>query len=236
VALVRVTRRAVLLDALGTLVELEPPTPRLVAELQARGVRAAEPAVRAALLAEISYYRGHHDEAGTRAGLEDLRRRCAAVVEEHLRTGLEPSEVLAALLASLRFSPYPEVPGVLRALRAGGARLIVVSNWDVSLHDVLAETRLAPLVDAVVTSAELGVAKPDARIFEHALRLAGVRAEAALHAGDSLEADVEGARAAGIEPLLVHRDGTPPPRGVRFVRTLDGLLDRSGRPAASRTL
>ena len=48
-------------------------------------------------------------------------------------------------------------------------RLVVVSNWDVSLHERLAETGLAPLVDGAVASAEVGAAKPDRAIFAHAL-------------------------------------------------------------------
>ena len=128
------------------------------------------------------------------------------------------------MLAAIRFRPYPEVPGVLRALRQRGAAIVVVSNWDVSLHDVLERTGLRALVDAVVTSAELGVAKPDPAIFAEALALAGAAADEAVHAGDSVEADVEGARAAGIEPVLVARDGERPPAGVRAIPTLAGLL------------
>ena len=93
----------------------------------------------------------------------------------------------------------------MRALRAAGCALVVVSNWDVSLHERLAETGLAPLVDGVVASAEVGVAKPERAIFERALALAGVRAADAWHVGDSVAEDVEGARAAGIRPVLVAR-------------------------------
>jgi putative hydrolase of the HAD superfamily len=60
------------------------------------------------------------------------------------------------------------VPATLERLR-GGARLAVVSNWDVSLHDVLERTGLRGLVDVVVISSELGVAKPDPAIFRAAL-------------------------------------------------------------------
>jgi putative hydrolase of the HAD superfamily len=103
-------------------------------------------------------------------------------------------------------------------------RIVVVSNWDVSLHDRLAETGLAPLVDGAVASAELGHAKPDRAIFEQALALAGARADAALHAGDSLEADVEGALAAGLRAVLVARDGpATAPDGVPVVRSLAEL-------------
>jgi putative hydrolase of the HAD superfamily len=216
--------RAALLDALGTLVELERPWPHLVAELDARGVAVAEDDARRAMLAEMAYYKANHDDASDRAGLEDLRRRCAAIVRGELGIALPVAEIEEAMLAAIRFRPYPEVPGVLRALRERGARLVVVSNWDVSLHDVLERTRLRPLLDAVVTSAEFGAAKPDPAIFAHALELAGARAADAVHAGDDVEADVHGARAAGIEPVLVARDGEPAPAGVRRIPTLDGLL------------
>ena len=216
--------RAVLLDALGTLVELERPWPYLVEELAARGVVVGEDVARAAMLAEMAYYRAHHDEAVDWATLKDLRRRCAAVVQEQLQTALPLDDVLDALLGAIRFRAYPEVPGVLARLRAGGARLAVVSNWDVSLHDVLERTGLRPLVDAVVISAELGVAKPDPAIFRAALDRLGAGPDGALHVGDSLEDDVAGARAAGLEAVLVARNGAPAPEGVRAVRSLAELV------------
>jgi putative hydrolase of the HAD superfamily len=178
------------------------------------------------MLAEMAYYRAHHDEANTWPALRDLRRRCAAVIQTHLRTALPLDEVEAALLGAVRFRAYPEVPDALTRLRAGGARLAVVSNWDVSLHDVLERTALRPLVDAVVISAELGAAKPDPAIFRAALERLGAEAGDALHAGDSVEHDVAGARAAGIEAVLVARDGAEVPDGVRAVASLDELLDR----------
>ncbi len=133
---------AVLLDALGTLVELETPWPHLERELAARGVVVDLEAARTAMLAEMAYYRAHHDEARDWATLKDLRRRCAAVVQESLGTSLPLADVEDALLAAIRFRAYPEVPAALERLRAGGARLAVVSNWDVSLHDVLERTGL----------------------------------------------------------------------------------------------
>jgi putative hydrolase of the HAD superfamily len=215
---------AVLLDALGTLVELETPWPHLVGELAARGVAVGEEAARGAMLAEMAYYRAHHDEAGDWPGLKDLRRRCAGVVQGHLGTSLPVAEVEDALLAAIRFRAYPEVPAVLGRLRAAGARLAVVSNWDISLHDVLERTQLRALVDVVVISAELGAAKPDPAIFRAALQRLGATASDAIHVGDSVEHDVAGARAAGLEAVLVARNGAPVPDGVRVVAALDGIL------------
>ncbi len=219
--------RALLLDALGTLVELEPPVLPLRRELRERcGFEASEQAVAAALRAEIAFYRANHDMAVDRASLALLRERAAVA----LRDALPGAEALAlgplteTLLAALRFRPFPEVPETLREARARGLRLVVVSNWDVSLHDVLADTGLAALVDGVITSAEQGSAKPAPAIFARGLQLAGVEAHEALHVGDSFEHDVAGARAAGIEPLLVVREGEAP-AGVRTIRSLPELLD-----------
>ena len=216
-----------LLDALGTLIELEPPWPHLVAAMAARGVAITEESARAAMVAEMAYYRAHHDEAGTRAGLADLRRRCAEIVAGALASPLAVDEVQAALLEALRFRPYPEAVAVLDALRRRGATLVVVSNWDLSLHDVLGATGLDRRVDHVVTSAELGVAKPDPAIFAHALALAGVGADQALHVGDSIKADVAGARAAGIEVILLARAGERAPTGTRAIASLEQLLDEA---------
>lgn len=225
--------RALLLDALGTLVELEPPVEPLRRELRARcGLEVSAAEAGAALRAEIAFYRAHHDDASDRERLADLRRRAT----EALRDALPPAahalplpELTEALLAALRFRPFAEVPGVLRAARERGLRLVVVSNWDVSLRDVLDATGLAPLLDGAAISAELGSAKPDGTIFARGLELAGVGAADAVHVGDSVEHDVAGALAAGIEPLLVVRNGAGgqapgPPPGVRAIPTLEPLL------------
>jgi putative hydrolase of the HAD superfamily len=223
VGLGRVTPRAVLLDALGTLVELPPPGPALVEELAARGVKVRESEAGWAIGAEIAFYRAHLHHARDADGLELLRERCTEVLRAALPAhAREVRDLRGALLGALRFRPYPEVPDALRALREAGARLVVASNWDVSLHEVLDRTGLAPLVDGAVSSAEVGAAKPDPALFAAALEVAGAEPGEALHVGDSPEADVAGARAAGIEPVLVVRSGAAP-AGVRTVRSLDEL-------------
>jgi putative hydrolase of the HAD superfamily len=126
------------------------------------------------------------------------------------------------MLAALEFTAYPDAEPALEALRARGLRLVIASNWDCSLADWVGPTGLLELVDGVVSSADAGAAKPAAPVFERALALAGVGAHQAVHVGDSLEADVEGARAAGIRPLLLQRDGEPP-AGVEAIRSLAEL-------------
>ena len=211
-----------LLDALGTLLDFEPPAPYLRAALVERtGADIGEAAARTAIKAEITYYREHLHEGSGPEALHDLRWRCAEAMDLPFATPV----VLAALLASLRFHAYPDSAPTLRALRDAGIRTVVVSNWDWSLHERLEETGLAELVDGAVASAVIGSSKPDGAIFRAALDLVGAAPAQAWHVGDTPEADVEGARRAGLRPILIDRDGAQAPLdGVLTVRSLAELI------------
>ena len=213
----------VFLDALGTLVWLEPPAPRLRRLLAEHGHNVTEERAAAAFAAEISYYLDHHLEGSDPAALDELRDRCARIVADVLDLpALDHAEARRAMLGALSFEPYPEVAGVLRELRVRRHALVVVSNWDCSLPGWLEGAGLRDLLDDVVSSAAVGAAKPDPAIFAAALVRAGARPEDTVHVGDSLEKDVAGARAAGIRPVLVYRDGGPP-GGVEAIGTLSEL-------------
>jgi putative hydrolase of the HAD superfamily len=191
--------RCVLLDALGTLVELEPPWPLLAAVLHIEDQDPVERAMRA----EMRYYRDHSHEGRDETSLADLRRRCAELVSADLGRDVTPEELMAAI----RFHPFPDAPRALAELRDLELRLVCVSNWDCSLPDVLARVGLGELLDGVVTSAVAGARKPDPAIFAAALEVAGCGPEEALHVGDTEDEDIHGARAAGIRALLIRRDG-----------------------------
>jgi putative hydrolase of the HAD superfamily len=133
--------------------------------------------------------------------------------------GLDHATARRAMLGALEFRPYDDVLPTLPALRDGGARLVVASNWDCSLPDWLGSAGLLELFDGIVTSATAGVAKPDPRLFRRALEVAGVDAGDAVHVGDSIANDVEGARAAGVRAVLVTRSAEPSP-GVETIRSL----------------
>jgi len=230
--------RVVSLDALGTLVELDDPVRRLAEELGRRGVAVSEAQAGAALRAEIAYYRAHHDSAVDAISLAWLRARCSEVlrgalaqagVDGEALAALGPGALREALLAALRFAVFADVPDALRELRAAGHRLVVVSNWDVSLHEMLRSTGLDELVDAAISSAEARARKPAPEIFARAVALAGGAAgdegRPALHAGDSVELDVAGALAAGLDAVLVARGGVTAavPAGVPVIDSLAGL-------------
>jgi putative hydrolase of the HAD superfamily len=220
-------KAVILLDALGTLLELKPPAPALRAELANRfRITVTEEQAHAALAAEIAYYRAHLDEGRDADSLATLRNRCAGVLREALPpteqlAAVDERDLTAALLASVRFRPFDDVVPALEAMKAAGRRLVVVSNWDVSLHVVLDRLGLTRYLDGIITSAEAGARKPAPGIFAKALTIARANPQDAIHIGDSLDEDVAGARAAGIEPVLIRRNGHPGPSGVRTIASLN---------------
>jgi putative hydrolase of the HAD superfamily len=142
---------------------------------------------------------------------------------EPLLVGLA-SRLLERFRRTAMFHLFPETLEVLDALRARGVRTAVVSNWSPRLPGHLAALGVAERVDAALVSAIEGVEKPACAIFERALDRLGVRPQDALHVGDHLVNDVQGARAAGIRALLLSRDGAPSEPGVDIIGSLRDLL------------
>ncbi|HEX5012422.1 MAG TPA: HAD family hydrolase [Planctomycetota bacterium] len=119
----------------------------------------------------------------------------------------------------------PEVPGVLSALRRRGCRLGAVSNSNGSVQRKLTELGLAGSFEVVLDSAVEGIEKPDPRLFLRALQRMGVRTEHATYVGDIYHVDVVGARAAGLQPILVDPCGLHADKPCRRIATLEELLD-----------
>ena len=228
-----------LIDSFGTLVALDPPHAHLRARLyKEAGVDVSAAAARDAFRAEIDFYVAHHLEGRDPESLDRLRDSCAAVLHDALGAparDVDRAVVRQAMLDSLRFDAFADAPAALRALRAGGLRLVVASNWDCSLPEVLADAHLLHLVDAVVASAEAGAAKPDERLFAAALEAAGCAPGEAIHVGDSIDNDMAGATAAGIAALLLVRSGDPPPGvpAIRSLAELPAVLGAAGRMLGS---
>jgi putative hydrolase of the HAD superfamily len=132
---------------------------------------------------------------------------------------------------------YDDVRTTLERL-AREYRLFAISNGNADL----AVIGLARFFEASLTAREAGMLKPDPRIFEILLARAGLRAAEAAHVGDDADADVEGARRAGVMPIWLNRDGAawplPSPAPAHVVTRLDELPDMltragTGRPATA---
>ena len=82
----------------------------------------------------------------------------------------------------------------------------------------------SPLFDVVIDSHEVGVEKPDPRIFDFALEAAGCAPERAVYVGDIYRIDVVGARAAGIPAILFDRAGRATNVDCLTIRSLAELV------------
>jgi len=107
------------------------------------------------------------------------------------------------LPVGLWHQPDPEAAAALRALADLGIRAAVISNSNGSVRSILTELGLARHLEFVLDSAELGVEKPDPRIFRLALARAGVEPADAVYIGDLYSVDVLGARQVGMEGILL---------------------------------
>ena len=103
--------------------------------------------------------------------------------------------------------PEPRAAETLAAVRAAGLITGVISNSNGTIRAILESFGLVRHLDFVLDSSEVGVEKPDARIFSMALERAGVDAGAAAYVGDLYSVDVLGARSAGIHPVLLDPGG-----------------------------
>ena len=100
---------------------------------------------------------------------------------------------------------FDDAVPALQALRDLGLGLGVLSNFGPHLREVLQGLGLLPFFDFVVVSAEVGLAKPDPRIFELVVNKAEVPRQRILYVGDHVGDDVEGARGAGLGAVLIDR-------------------------------
>jgi putative hydrolase of the HAD superfamily len=127
-----------------------------------------------------------------------------------------------------------QIPGARDALQAiadRGMRLGIVSNADGTVEEQLRGDGICQIgagagveVHVVLDSGVVGVAKPDPAIFHLALEALQVAPEATIHVGDTPAADVQGALAAGVRPVLVDPYDLHPDAACTRVTALDGIV------------
>jgi putative hydrolase of the HAD superfamily len=98
---------------------------------------------------------------------------------------------------------FPDVQATLTELSRLNVRLGVISNFDRRLYPVLGHLGVLDDFEHIIISSEIGVRKPAPRIFRTAAQRFNVDVNEMLHVGDESESDIEGARAAGLQALLV---------------------------------
>jgi putative hydrolase of the HAD superfamily len=232
--------RAVFFDAGNTLIRMDDTA--IAAALVAHGVSATADEVRRAewrarVRLDASLQPGastEHPDTGHRYlvfMLEELGVRDGATVAALAawRRGYNQPRGLWTILE-------PEAAEGLTLARQAGLGTAVISNSNGTVAAILAELGLARHLDFVIDSSEVGVEKPDPRIFRIALDRAGLRPEEAAYVGDLYSVDVLGARAAGLQAVLMDPGACWPPRDCPTARTARDavriLLDGRDGPGA----
>jgi putative hydrolase of the HAD superfamily len=127
-----------------------------------------------------------------------------------------------------RWRTYTDVVPVFERLKAEGFRLALVSNWDSRLAKLCFDMGLDRYLDAILSSASIGLIKPDPHIYQVACDRLSVEPHRAVHVGDHYYADVLGARSVGIHPVMIDRFGWVKTTDVPLISDLYGLLPLLG--------
>ena len=139
-------------------------------------------------------------------------------------------EIYAEWAACQHFELYDDVPPALRALDGAGVRIGLISNSHRCLASFQSHFELDGLIAAAVSSSAHGLMKPHPSIFRAALDLVNVPAGESLMVGDNVRQDIDGALAAGMRAILLHRGAAPHPlaeelaaRCIPIIRSLSEL-------------
>jgi 2-haloacid dehalogenase len=125
----------------------------------------------------------------------------------------------------LRLEVFPDVTATLRALRAGGLKTAILSNGTPAmLAAIVDHAGIGNLLDAVISVEEVGVYKPDARVYGRALERLGLAASAVSFQSSNAW-DAYAASAFGMRVVWCNRSGQRPER-------LPGAPDREIRSLA----
>jgi putative hydrolase of the HAD superfamily len=201
-------------------------------EVEARDVETAIPLVWQELSAsaEPSRDRFASHPRGARGFWQRFVERTCALVGAERPSRFAAAELYDRFARAEAWKVADGAPAMLLDLRRRGLKLAVISNWDERLPTLLDRLGLAPLFDATIVSALVGVEKPHPRIFDTALAALGVAPERALHVGDSRIDDFEGAQAAGMRALLLSRRGDG---DLSQLSDLPAILDGAGSTEAA---
>jgi putative hydrolase of the HAD superfamily len=221
--------RAVVFDAVGTLIFPNPGAPALYADFAARhGVRCDSGVIRGRMIAAYAA----EEEADRAAGwvssepreIERWRRIVAASLPELDDPDACFRELFEHFSKPEAWTVNPDAGDVFAALTGRGIALGLASNYDARLRRVLAgRPELKPLAERVIISSEVGHRKPSASFFDAVSTAVGADAACLVYVGDDHENDYCGAKAAGLRAVL-YDDRDRIPEAVR-IRRLAELIE-----------
>lgn len=226
------TIRAVVFDAVGTLIHPQPSAADIYAEVGRRYGSRLTPEVIRSRFAEAFRQQEQHDrQAGWRTSEEREQQRWRAIVSAVLTDAADPEACFVELFAHFArpdaWRCAPDLRPTLAALARKGYRLGLASNYDARLHLVLAGLALPISQAAVVVSSAIGWRKPAPAFFEAVCRILGLPPDAILFVGDDPVNDYTGARQAGLQALLYDPRGKSSLPTTARIAHLSELLCRA---------
>ena len=138
-------------------------------------------------------------------------------------------EVYEAFETADHWEVYPEVPKTLQELKSQGYELGVISNFDTRFFKIFRALNLEQYFDSITISSLAGSAKPSPKIFKYALDQHALDPDEAIHIGDSIKEDIEGARQAKMVGVLVDRgkhDHRKENNVIAHLNQLQGILEK----------
>lgn len=115
--------------------------------------------------------------------------------------------IINNFLAPDQYELYPETNEALMALKKAGVKLVLVTNSPPTSKFAFEKLGLSQFFCKTVFSCDIGLMKPDKRIFQYAIESFDAEPKEILMVGDSLEKDVNGAITAGLNAILLDRKG-----------------------------
>jgi putative hydrolase of the HAD superfamily len=212
--------RAVTFDVGGTLIKPWPSVGHLYAAVAARhGVRISARTLNGQFAAAWKTKKNFRHRKSDWSDLVD--QTFAGLVEIPPSASFFP-ELYKQFACASSWRIFADVIPCLEKLRRCGIRLGAISNWDERLRPLLRQLNLDRWFETILVSIEAGHPKPDPRIFALAAKQLKTAPAAILHIGDSPVEDLEGARAAGFQSLLLQRGRSA--RQANAMPSLTGLL------------
>jgi FMN phosphatase YigB (HAD superfamily) len=204
--------KAVTFDAYGTLLRLDRPFERLAEELHRIGLVVPKDIVTKVFVKEMLFYREHHLEGSNPENLLNLRLRCADFLFRMLAQEGYPARVsreqrIKVLMGAIRFELYGDALPALDWCMANGLATGVVSNWDCSLPCTLKQLCSHSFACLIVSACE-GVEKSDLQLFLRAVHCLNLPPSKIVHIGDEVDNDLHAAGSAGLQTVLLDREGT----------------------------
>ena len=208
--------KAVFFDLYQTIIRYDPPREETLAQIMDEfGIKVTADSLQHPFAVADEFIHVEHSRLGINHRSEDEKKSLYTKYQTILlkEAGIEPTtelvrnNIIKMQQVTLRRILFDDVLSVLGSLKEKGYILGLISNIDSDIKPLLDELGLMAFLDVVVTSRDSGYHKPSPEIFRYAAEQAAVKVEESIYIGDQYQVDVLGAKDAGMQAVLLDRNG-----------------------------